>query len=178
MSTPSSTSGIAARLRSLRGEESQASFSRRVGLTRAALANYETGRTIPKKSVLRQVCHRLGVPESVLVEGVVEDADDMLLAMGIRDEAATLPGLTHDERAIIRVLRVCDKDVVLSSISAITDGLAAKKFSRELADQATIVDDIARLLRIVAAEGFYERGISPDTFATIAAMLITKNAGD
>jgi len=53
-----------------------------VGITRSALANYETNRTTPKRSVLRQICQRLGVSENALVEGNAQDITDLLGALG------------------------------------------------------------------------------------------------
>lgn len=177
MSTPNSTDDIAARLRLLRGEESQDAFSRKVGLTRSALANYETGRTVPKRSVLRQICQRLGISESALIEGKAQDITDLLGSLGIYDEVATLPGLTDDEKAIIRVLRICNVDVALAVASSITAGLEEKKFSTEVADSGTIVEDIARLYQIVEAKGIYQRGITPDALAAISAIIEKKKAG-
>ena len=128
ISTQISTAGIPARLRALRGEESQQSFSERIGITRSALANYETGRTTPKPSVLRNICQKLGISESVLKTGEVSAFDDLAGAVGTYREVGTLPGLADDEKAIVRVLRLCDASVVHSVVVAIIEGLEAKKF--------------------------------------------------
>ncbi len=176
MSTPNSTNSVGARLRLLRGEESQEAFSRKVGITRSALANYETNRTVPKRSVLRQICQRLGVSENALVDGEAQDIPDLLGALGIYNEVGTLPGLTDDEKAIIRVLRICDKGVAHAAISAITAGLEEKKFSTEVADPGTIVDDIARLYGIVEAGGTYLRGVTPHALAAISAFIESKKS--
>lgn len=176
MSTPISTDGIAARIRLLRGEESQAAFSQKVGLTRAALANYETGRTTPKRSVLRRICQRLGISESALIQGEAQDMTDLLGSLGIYDEVATLPGLTDDEKAIIRVLRICDTEVVHSVVSSMTAGLEQKKFWSNGADPGTIVEDIARLYQIAKAGGAYLRGVTPDALSAISAFIESKKA--
>ncbi len=171
MSTQNGTLGVAQRLRSLRGEESQEAFSQRVGLTRSALANYETGRTIPKPSVLRQIAQRLGVSENLLIDGIARDHIELLASLGIQDEAASLPGLTADEKAIVRILRVCDAEVVNEVVAVITSSLEARRFARDLADPATVVEDIARLFQILDSKGVYERGITPDTLSQITSFL-------
>lgn len=147
-----------------------------MGITRSALANYETNRTVPKRSVLRQICQRLGVSENALIDGDAKDLPDLLGALGIYNEVGALPGLTDDEKAIIRVLRICDKDVTHAAISAITAGLEEKKFSTEVADPGTIVDDIARLYGIVKAGGTYMRGVTLDTLAAISAFIESKKS--
>lgn len=50
-------------LRRLRGEQSQRAFAARAGITRAALASYETGRVRPKPSLVREICARVGVAD-------------------------------------------------------------------------------------------------------------------
>lgn len=173
MSTQSSTD-IPARLRALRGEESQQSFSERIGITRSALANYETGRTTPKPSVLRSICQKLGISESVLRSGEASTFDDLAGAVGAYREVGTLPGLTDDEKAIIRVLRLCDTSVVHSAVTAIIEGLEAQKFERSLADPLTAHIDIARLYQISKDAGFYNRGITPDTLTALVELLAKK----
>jgi hypothetical protein len=74
----------------------------------------------------------LGVSENALVDGEAQDIPDLLGALGIYNEAGTLPGLTDDEKAIIRVLHICDKDVAHAAVSAITAGFEEKKFSTEV----------------------------------------------
>ena len=174
ISTQISTAGIPARLRALRGEESQQSFSERIGITRSALANYETGRTTPKPSVLRNICQKLGISESVLKTGEVSAFDDLAGAVGTYREVGTLPGLTDDEKAIVRVLRLCDASVVHSVVVAIIEGPEAKKFDRSLADPLTAHVDVARLYQISKADGFYDRGITPDTLLALMDTLAKK----
>mgnify|MGYP005853738515 CR=1 FL=1 len=165
MSTQNVT--IGERLRRLRGEESQEAFSRRVGITRSALANYETGRTKPKPSVLRQICQSLGLSESALLTGEAGSFRELASLVGAHDAAAVLPGLTDHERAIIRVLRLCPNEVVYGVVRQIISALEDGSFYRELADPLTIVDDISHLYMIAAGQGWYDRGVTPDTLAAI-----------
>ncbi|WP_367278467.1 helix-turn-helix domain-containing protein [uncultured Amaricoccus sp.] len=165
MSTRDST--IGERLRRVRGEESQEAFSRRVGITRSALANYETGRTQPKPSVLRQISQRLGIPESALLSGDAGSFRELASLLGSNEDIAGLPGLTEHERAIIRVLRLCPPETVHSVVRDIISTLESKDFFRELADPLTIVDDIGHLYMIEKAKGAYDRGVTPDTLAAI-----------
>ncbi len=54
---------VSRRLRFLRGKETQEAFSKRVGISRSALANYETGRSVPNSFVLNQISEKCGVAE-------------------------------------------------------------------------------------------------------------------
>lgn len=175
MSTQDST--IGERLRRLRGEESQEAFSRRVGITRSALANYETGRTKPKPSVLRQICQRLGVSEGALLSGEATSFRELASLLGSSEDAATLPGLTDHERAIVRVLRLCPPETVHSVVSGIISSLEGNKFFRDGADPLTIVDDISRLYSIEKAKGAYDRGVTPDTLAALLDKLKDSQQG-
>ena len=175
MSTQNDTDRLGARLRSLRGEESQEAFSRRVGITRSALANYETGRTRPKPSVLRQICQKVGVSEKVLLTGEVTEFDELAAALGAYKEAGTLPGLTADEKAIIRVLRLCTTRTSLAVVNAIISALEHQEFEKKLADLLTIESDITRLYMIRKADGAYERGLTPDTLAAIGDLLSARS---
>lgn len=174
MSTPSGTKTLGERIRRVRGEQSQEAFAKRVGLTRSALANYETGRTRPKPSVVRRISEASGLPLSALTGGEVRDFSELAGALGIHDEVGTLPGLTKDEKAIVRVLRLCPASTALSVVSSLVTALEEQSFSKELADLGTIVDDIARLYQIVASDGFYERGVTPDALRAIVDMLSGK----
>lgn len=177
MSTQDDTDELGARLRSLRGEESQEAFSRRVGITRSALANYETGRTRPKPSVLRQICQKAGVPEKFLLTGEVTEFDELAAALGAYKEAGTLPGLTEDEKAIIRVLRLCSTRTSLAVVNAMISALEQQDFDKRLADLLTIEGDIKRLYLIKEVDGAYNRGLTPDTLAAITDILSKRRAG-
>lgn len=51
-----------------------------------------------------------------------------------------------------------------------------EKFSTEVADPGTILEDIARLYQIVEAKGIYLRGITPNALAAISAIKEKKKA--
>lgn len=53
---------IAEHLRDIRGELTQEAFAKKCGVTRAALANYETGRTIPGRWVCRKIEEACNLP--------------------------------------------------------------------------------------------------------------------
>ena len=106
--------------------------------------------------------------------GEVSAFDDLAGAVGTYREVGTLPGLTDDEKAIVRVLRLCDASVVHSVVVAIIEGLEAKKFDRSLADPLTAHVDVARLYQISKADGFYDRGITPDTLLALMDTLAKK----
>lgn len=80
MSTPDSTD-LGERLRYLRGEQSQEQFAQQIGLTRAALANYETGRTKPKASILREISRKLGLSDEFLLSGKVRNEYELNLVV-------------------------------------------------------------------------------------------------
>lgn len=94
---------VAERLRRLRGvEESQESFAARVGISRAALANYETGRTVPGPSVRRRICDALGVPPGELDDDTSADEAiaELRARFGVPHDAALATKLGIDKSTV------------------------------------------------------------------------------
>lgn len=160
MTTQNSTeeNSIGRRLRLLRGDLTQEEFSQQIGITRSALANYETGRTKPKQKTLRDICKLTGVSETYFIDGTVKDVSELARVFGVGSQEPT--GITDDEAAIVRVLRICDSSTVLSVVKALTTDIENSAEARNLADPLTIAADLARLFTILKMGGVYERGVT------------------
>lgn len=169
MSTQVSTN-LAERLRVLRGERSQEEFAKLVGLTRAALANYETGRTTPKPSVLRAISEKLGLSDDFLKFGGFRNEYELNLIAtgeGVPDRSYE----TDDELAIIRALRAVRPSTIEAIVSLVLDDIAEQPSSREELKGLSVQQDIARLGAILKAGGAYSKGSTKEEEDAILAAL-------
>jgi transcriptional regulator with XRE-family HTH domain len=160
---------IGRRIRFLRGDLSQAVFAERVGVSRAALANYETGRTIPNQEVVRKICEQYDISEDFITSGTFQSVPEFAIAMGIGPHQGDSP--TSDEWAIIRVLRLSDTDTVLKVVRSLTEGFIANDDAKRLADPTFIVEDLARLLAIIDRDGQHMRGITQGNLQQVVSEL-------
>lgn len=149
---------IGRRIRFLRGDLSQTAFAEKVGVSRAALANYETGRTIPNQEVIRKICEQYDISDDFIARGIVQNVPELAISMGIGPHQGDSP--TPDEWAIIRVLRLTDTGTVLKVVRSLTEDFIANDDAKRLADPTVIVDDLARLLAIIDRDGQHIRGIT------------------
>ncbi|MGY6410733.1 MAG: helix-turn-helix domain-containing protein [Alkalilacustris sp.] len=164
---------VGQRLRHIRGDRTQQEFAELLGLTRSALANYETGRTKPKLSSLRQIAEKLEFEERWYLEGrelhaqriapwhAEQMMDRMLEASHPLENSGVWSFYTPDERCIIDVLGVCSEELVarlLSEMLAEAEGnpQAAARFAKDPHRAAKE----RRLRAIIEAGGRYRR--SPD----------------
>lgn len=99
--------------------------------------------------------------------GQTSEFDELAGALGAYGEVGTLPGLTKDEKAIIRVLRLCDADTAQTVVNALISALEENRFDRRFADPLTAPVDIARLYQMSKNKGQYDRGVTPDALAAI-----------
>jgi len=148
------------RIKFLRGELSQSEFAKKVGVSRAALANYETGRTIPAPEVIEAICDVSGVTSAFLSSGKAREADHILDLLGLNDDSAG--SLTADEWAIVRGLRVCKPEVVRRVVALISEGYFENR--RGLADPDPILlgEDFRKLASIVEKSGQYQKGAAQE----------------
>jgi transcriptional regulator with XRE-family HTH domain len=150
--------GVGKRLRLLRGDLTQDEFSQQIGISRSALANYETGRTKPKQKTLRQICKSVGVSETFFIDGTVSDISELARVFGIDSDQPS--GITDDEVAIVRIMRICSSDTVLKIVKALTSEIEDSSEARRLADPLTAITDLERLYTIISMDGIYERGVT------------------
>nr|WP_294507204.1 helix-turn-helix transcriptional regulator [uncultured Rhodopila sp.] len=94
----STTSDIGARIRARRRDSSltQDEFARRVGVSRSAVAQWETGRTGQVTGNLSRIAAALGVGVEYLMYG--------------DDKRAPAEARQGDELALLRLYRACDPD--------------------------------------------------------------------
>jgi len=136
---------IAKRLRFMRGKETQEAFAKRVGISRSALANYETGRSRPDDFILAQIVEKTGVPADYF-------ASYPHPSSGASFEAAIgslvdggLPDWSYDEATVIRMLRMCDEETVLKVLRLIKEGASKQEVTLMLSDVFTVNEDLQRL---------------------------------
>lgn len=148
---------VADRIRYVRGNETQAQFSKRVGISRSALANYETGRSKPNAFALRQISEKTGHPLSFFDNQEINEADDWF-ETAKRSVLEGAPKLTDDELSLIRCLRMCDDQTVGQLVETIQSAIEESPY-RGTYEQLLFFDtDMGRLEKIRRLDGRYARG--------------------
>ena len=149
---------IARRLRFMRGKETQEAFAKRVGISRSALANYETGRSKPDDFTLAQIIENTGVPSDYFASyphptsgASLEAAVGSLLDGG-------LPDWTHDEATVIRILRLCDQGTVLKVLRLIKEGASKQEVTLVLSEVFTVKEDLQRLHDLADGNRIFVKG--------------------
>lgn len=140
----STEESLGRRIRSLRGDLSQEQFAKRVGLTRSALANYETNRTRPKRSTLSRIAEATGAPLSYLLNGVMRLQDLERIAEKDADHTRLdlFPAtrISEDEASLLRLLRLMPLET-MKKIGAL--------ISQEIADNSgTILGNAPDLFHV------------------------------
>ncbi|WP_296639956.1 helix-turn-helix transcriptional regulator [Roseinatronobacter sp.] len=166
------------RIKLLRGTLSQEEFAKKVGISRASLANYETGRTIPSKEVIEKIEEISGrIPPAVL-------AGEQLKIVGIEQIAEQLGlsdddrlNLTKDEIAVIRLARLCDQNTLRDLSSTIVQGFAQNEQSKRLAIDETLFD-LALLIEVADGKRSFLSGVQKgNLYAMIEELLRAAQTG-
>ncbi len=158
---------IGRRLRSSRGLVSQGAFAARVGVTRAALANYELGRSRPPEEFLERVSEATGIPKDEFV--AAPELPDF--EAGLRSLVGDGWQLTADEWALVRLLRVSDPDTVQQVVQALWRGFDQDNIGLQLADPERVVMDLYRLYSIKEGQADFQRGISGESAVQLVRKL-------
>jgi transcriptional regulator with XRE-family HTH domain len=66
---------IGERIRTVRGDETQDEFAKKIGVGRTVLANYEAGRRLPDSDTLEKIADERGYSTSYLLTGIEAAAD-------------------------------------------------------------------------------------------------------
>ena len=136
---------IAKRLRFMRGKETQEAFAKRIGISRSALANYETGRSRPDDFTLAQIIEKTGVPPDYFASYPhPSSAVSLEAAVGSLIDGR-VPDWSHDEATVIRILRLCDHGTVLKVLRLIKEGASKQEVTLVLSDVFTVQEDLQRL---------------------------------
>lgn len=155
---------IGRRIRALRGEVSQLDFASGFGITRAALANYELGRSRPPKELLDKIRDRTGL-----------DIDTGPELADFEDELRSIIGdgsnLTEDEWALIRILRLLQAADVRRIIQEVMTAVDRHKAGLRLGDPQAVAMDLARLMIIAGGHADYVRGVSGENVVQLARTL-------
>ncbi|MEM7521672.1 MAG: helix-turn-helix transcriptional regulator [Pseudomonadota bacterium] len=143
-------------IRRLRGRMTQKEFSEKVGVSRSALANYETGRSAPNIAVLRDMANAMGVPETELTAASLADVADDAQRWGLVADGDT--HVTEDEVAFVRLLRLTQPDVVKDILEAMVSSLIENNAGRNIGDYIHVKDDLARSNEVIRGGGVFAKG--------------------
>lgn len=158
---------VGRRIRALRGNRTQADFAELLGVTRSALANYETGRTVPSRFTVLKMASALGVSPSAIATGHTESFEELALMLGAKGAVSGVNDLTGDEKAIIRGLRACESEIAIRVAAEIVKAFENKNFERSLVDALTFPDDYVALTSIANGSKSFERGITVKSLQSI-----------
>ena len=152
---------IAGRLRFLRGELTQTQFAKSIGVSRDALANYETGRTIPSSQTIEKIAERLSLPPSFFDQNYDPSAITLgSYLVGRRAVATSQSAPSADEKVILSVFRVSEPSRVAAALQTLLTGLLSPSGVRRIKDPDQAKKDIERLIQIVEAGGVFDRSPS------------------
>lgn len=163
---------LGARLREARGEKTQASFALQLGIDRATLANYESGRRIPNDEVLRKYQEATGKEPQALFFGsystpfhrYVENINKEIV-----DRQAKRPGfipkftISDDELALIKAFRLAAiefKDP--RSLQALELIIASAADILKSSVEVPVGEASVDRLRKALSRGYLEEGFDPD----------------
>ncbi len=147
---------LTSRIRQLRGRMTQQEFSDKVGVSRSALANYETGRSAPNIAVLRDMAKAMDVPETFLTMADELEVESDTRLFGII--ADNISDVTSDELTIVRLLRLVDDQSILRLVKLLIFELENNSGSGNIHDYLNIKDDLMTVDKIVKQAGSYDRG--------------------
>ncbi|MDT8854628.1 helix-turn-helix transcriptional regulator [Paracoccaceae bacterium Fryx2] len=159
---------IVRRIRFLRGENTQEEFSRKVGISRSALANYESGRSLPNEYVLAQIAARCEISESFF-----DDAD---LTPGLNGAALLgkivegTPDWTDDELAMVRLLRLVPAPVAAKIAADLVEAATTTELSGMIASFGSLTRDVATVMAVQARGGLFRKGSVDLTGDALAQM--------
>lgn len=151
------------KLRSLRGNRTQAELAEQAGLTRSAVANYELGRSIPTDAVVEALANVLQVEFEALRQE--PDTDDFVDVM--KGEFPPDGSLSPDELALIRLLRCAPYEIIVDTVRQLIDYIESDGKAFRFMDEAQSAADLARLYRTLK-RGEWRSGASSGSIVKMA----------
>ncbi len=149
---------VAKRIRFLRGDETQAVFAQRIGISRSALANYETGRSTPDSFTLSRIAKNCDISEDYFTSNY-NPLDSMPTAAGVLGIAVEgVPDWTDDEAAVVRMLRICDQEVIQKVVGVVLAAANAQEITARLSTIFTIGEDFQRLVEVQERKREFSKG--------------------
>lgn len=148
---------VARRLRFLRGDETQTEFAKRLGVSRSALAIYDTGRSKPDDFTLSRICERLGLAADFFAapsDPMATKSFQAIWGQAIEGQ----PDWTGDEALIIRMIRLCDENTIKGFLRDIADNAVKAEVVVTLGKIFDLQDDFQRLLELAEGMRHYEKG--------------------
>jgi DNA-binding XRE family transcriptional regulator len=147
---------VAKRLRFLRAGETQEVFAARVGVSRSALANYETGRSQPDDYTIAKIAKNAGVSEDYFSAHYDPWEGSWVASVGAAIEG--VPDWTDDEASLVRMVRICDPETICSAIATVLNGVSQKEVTVPMSTILTITDDVEALLDVQEGKRPFEKG--------------------
>lgn len=146
---------VARRIRFLRGDQTQEAFSKRVGISRSSLANYETGRAVPDSYKLEMIAKACGAHPSYFL-----DADDEKATMAtvVGSAVEGRPDFTEDELSFVRLLRTLDPETIVQIVDIVLHAISTQPMAGHLASFLHLHDDVLRLDQIREMGGRFNKG--------------------
>jgi transcriptional regulator with XRE-family HTH domain len=148
---------IARRLRFLRGEATQEEFARQVGISRSALANYETGRSTPDDFTLGRIAENAGVPNDYFGQNF-DPLVEKSFAGAVGSIIDGIPDWTEDEATLVRILRLCDQPTIAEVLRVVAEGAARQEFLVTISTIYTVNEDLQRLFDLGAGKRPFQKG--------------------
>ncbi len=149
---------VARRIRFLRGEDTQETFAKRMGISRSALANYETGRSTPDSFALSKIAKACGIPEDYFTSShdPLEANHSLAATVGAVVEGG--PDWTEDEATFVRMLRLSDQGTIRAVIGMMLDGVADREVTVQLRTIYSINEDLQRLVEVQSRKREFSKG--------------------
>jgi transcriptional regulator with XRE-family HTH domain len=148
---------IARRLRFVRGDATQEEFAKRVGVSRSAIANYETGRSIPDDFTLARIVESLGFPSDYFASNY-DPLIEKSLAGAVGAAIEGIPDWTEDEATLVRILRLCDQSTIADVIKVVAEGAARQEFLVTISTIYTVNEDLQRLFDLGEGKRPFQKG--------------------
>ena len=153
-------SSVARRLRYLRGDATQEAFAKRVGVSRSALANYETGRSRPDDYTLQVIAQKTDTSIDFFTSSShpLDPSAPKSMAAFVGAAVEGVPDWTQDEAMLVRMLRLSDDTVVQEVMRVVNEGIGGREVMVTIGSVFKLTEDLERLAEMASAQRSYERG--------------------
>lgn len=128
-----------------------------MGITRSALANYETGRSLPDDFTLARIAEKLNLPNDYF-DSSHDPLVEKSFAGAVGAAVEGLPDWTEDEAALVRILRLCDQPTIAEVLKVLAAGATRQEFLVTVSTIYTVNEDLQRLFDLGAGKRPFQKG--------------------
>ena len=129
-----------------------------MGITRSALANYESNRSTPNEYLRAQIAARCDMPVTFFDDPDLTPGSDWNGAALLGKIVEGTPDWTDDEIAFVRLLRLVPADVVAKIAGDLVDAATHNELSGVIAQFASLARDVASVLAVKSRGGLFRKG--------------------